>query len=227
MSVRPRPSMRTLSRSTRSRTSALFSERNAAPISFSRPSNSPPSFSSSAALMSSRRVLALLLAGDGQRLGEVGLGGGLDGGVDVVLVVEEDRELLDRLRGLLGQLGLGLAQLLDERLGGVEAARRRPPRSAPGRRTATRSQVVLGGLGLDHHDRDVTGLGDPTGDDHVEDGVLELAVGRERHPLALDQGDAGAADRAGERQAGELGGQRRGVDREHVVGRGRGRAPAR
>ena len=39
MSARPRPSMRTLSRSTRSRTSCLFSARNAAPTSFSRPSN--------------------------------------------------------------------------------------------------------------------------------------------------------------------------------------------
>ena len=43
-------------------------------------------------------------------------------------------------------------------------------------------------------------------------------MGRERDPLALDERDAHAADRAGERQAGELGGHRRGVDREHVVG---------
>ena len=77
---------------------------------------------------------------------------------------------------------------------------------------------LLGGLGLDHHDRDVAGLGDPARDDHVEDGALELAVGRERDPLALDEGHADAADRAGERQAGELGGQGRGVDRQHVVG---------
>ena len=103
--------MRTLSRSTRSRTSCLFSERNAAPISFSRPSNWPAELlEQRASLISSMRGLALLLVGDGQRGGEVGLGGGLDGVVDVVLVVEEDRELLDRLGGLLGQLGLRLAR---------------------------------------------------------------------------------------------------------------------
>ena len=46
----------------------------------------------------------------------------------------------------------------------------------------TRFQVGLGGLGLDHHDRDVTGVGDPAGDDHVEDGVLELAVASGTRP---------------------------------------------
>ena len=106
---------------------------------------------------------------------------GLDGGVHVVLVVEEDRELLDRLRGLLGELDLRLAELLDERLGGVEAA----GDDLLGRGLGAGLDEVpglLGGLGLDHHDRDVTGVGDPTGDDHVEDGVLELAVGREARP---------------------------------------------
>lgn len=53
MSVRPRPSMRTLSRRMRWRTSFLVSERNAAPTSFSRPSNCSASFSSVAALTSS------------------------------------------------------------------------------------------------------------------------------------------------------------------------------
>ena len=207
MSARPRPSMRTLSRSTRSRTSCLVSERNAAPISFSRPSNCAPSDSSRPFLISSTRELALLLVADGHRGGGLGLHRGLDGVVDVVLVVEEDRELLDRLRGLLGQLDLRLAELLDERLGGVEAT----GHDLLGRRLGAvldERPGLLGGLGLDHHDRDVTGLGDPARDDHVEDGVLELAVGREGHPLALDQGDADAADRAAERQAGDLGRQR-------------------
>src|SRR3954449_291982 len=36
-------------------------------------------------------------------------------------------------------------------------------------------------------------------------------------PESCGGGDADAADRAGERQAGELRGERRGVDREHVV----------
>ena len=226
MSVRPRPSMRTLSRSTRSRTSDLFSERNAAPISFSRPSNCAPTFSRTAALISSSRssrscLPAIVSAGGECRPWRQ---------------PRRRRRRRPRSRGRpgtpgpawrpAGQLGLGLAQLLDERLGGLETA----GDDLLGRRLRAGLDEVpglLGGLGLDHHDRDVTGLGDAAGDDHVEDGVLELAVRRERDPLAVDQRDAGAADRAGERQAGELGGQRRGVDREHVVGRGRGRARAR
>ena len=41
--------------------------------------------------------LALLLVGDRHGADQVGLAGRLDGLEDVVLVVEEDRELLDRL----------------------------------------------------------------------------------------------------------------------------------
>ena len=55
MSVMPRPSMRTWSVRIRRRTSFLFSDRNAAPISFSRPSNCGATFSSTAALTSSMR----------------------------------------------------------------------------------------------------------------------------------------------------------------------------
>ena len=81
---------------------------------------------------------------------------------------------------------------------------------------AMSSTVLDGGLGLDHHDGDVV-TGDAPGDDHVEHRTLELLVGREGHPLAADEGDAGGADRAGERQAGQLGRHRRGVDRHDVV----------
>ena len=100
------------------------------------------------------------MSADRHRGGEVGPDGGLDGRVDVVLVVEEDRELLDRLRGHLGELGLRLAQLLDEGLGGVQTA----GDDLLGRRLGAaldEGPGLLGGLGLDHHDRDVTGLGDP------------------------------------------------------------------
>ncbi|CAB4709557.1 unannotated protein [freshwater metagenome] len=161
--------------------------------------------------------LALELVDDNQRGGDVALRGGLDGGVHVVLVVEEDRELLHRLGGDVGQLLLGLAQLLDEGLGGVEAT----GHDLLGRRldaVLDQGPGLLGGLGLDHHDRDVAGLGHPASDDHVEHGLLELAVRREGDPLAVDEGDTHATDRAGERQAGELGRERRGVDRQHVVG---------
>ena len=196
--------MRTLSRSTRSRTSCLLTERNAAPISFSRPSNWRAELVEHGGLELVGPGLALLLVGDRHRGGEVALGGGLDGGVDVVLVVEEDREVLDRLGGLLGQLALRLAELLDERLGGVEAA----GDDLLGRRldaALDEGRGLLGGLGLDHHDRDVTGLGDPARDDHVEDGVLELAVGRERHPLCPRSGRRGRR-RPGRRTAGRRAG---------------------
>ncbi len=53
MSVMPRPSMRTWSRRMRWRTSFLFSDRNAAPSSFSRPSNFSPSEPSTPTLTSS------------------------------------------------------------------------------------------------------------------------------------------------------------------------------
>ena len=76
---------------------------------------------------------------------------------------------------------------------------------------------LVGGLGLDHHDRDVTVVEHAARDDHVEHGTLELLDGRERDPGAVDQRDAHTADRSGERQAGDLGGRRRGVDRQHVV----------
>ncbi len=48
---------------------------------------------------------------------------------------------------------------------------------------------VLGGLGLDHHDRDVIVFEHTAGDDHVEHGPLELLDGRERDPRAVDQRD--------------------------------------
>ena len=135
---------------------------------------------------------------------------------DVVLVVEEDRELGGRLGGLRGELGLRLAQDPDEaawRPRGPAATTSSVGAVAP---PATSSMVLDGGLGLDHHDRDVV-TGDAAGDDHVEHGVLELLVGREGDPLAADEGDADGADRAAERQAGELGRHRRGVDRDDVV----------
>ena len=125
-----------------------------------------------------------------------------DGVEDVVAVVEVDRELTGRLGRLAGELLLRLGDLLEERLGGLEPA----GDDLLGRRlraVADELDGVLGRLGLDHHDRDVAALDHAAGDDHVEDGALELAVGRERDPLAVDQRDADAGDRAAERQAGE------------------------
>ena len=218
--------MRTLSRRIRWRTTFLVSARKAPEISFSRPSNWPASAaltsSLSASVASSRSCLPAICCACGELVADVRL----DGGVDVVLVVEEAGELGDRLGGLLGQRGLRVAQRLDEGLGGLEALGH-DLLGRGGGATGDQLDRLLGGLGLDHHDRDVAVREDAAGHDHVEDGVLELGVGREADPLAVDQGDAGAADRAGERQAGELGGRRGAVDREHVVEVLRGPATGR
>ena len=87
--------------------------------------------------------------------------------------------------------------------------------------------AALGGLGLDHHDRDVfVAVGirdDTTGDDEVEHGLFEHLDVRERDPLVgvlavtRDEREAHAGDRTRERQTRDLGRQRRGVDRERVV----------
>ncbi len=126
----------------------------------------------------------------------------LDGGEDVVLVVEVSGELTGRLGSHRGKLGLRLAEHADERLGGLETLRD----DLFGRGGGAASDQVdrlFGGLGLDHHDRDVglaLVLDDAAGDDHVEDGALELGVRREADPLAVDESDANAADRTAERQ---------------------------
>ncbi len=135
----------------------------------------------------------------------------------VGLVGREQRVVPRRLGGRGGDDVLGVDERLEERLRRVEAL----GHDLLGRCLGAHGDLVhdgLGGLGLDHHDGDVTGLGDPTGDDHREHGVAELGEGREADPLAVDEGDAHAADGAGERQPGELGGQRRRVDRHDVVG---------
>jgi hypothetical protein len=77
---------------------------------------------------------------------------------------------------------------------------------------------VLGGLGLDHHDRDLAVVQHAAGDDHVERGPLDLGAGREGDPLAVDQRHSGTSDRAAERQPRDLGGRRGRVDGQHVVG---------
>ena len=140
----------------------------------------------------------------------------LDGSVDVVLVVLEDREVV----GLLGQLGcqgqLGIAEHLDERLGGLQAG---GDDLLGGGGTSAAHQVPggRGGLGLDHHDGDVTVGQHAPGDHHVEGGLLALLDGGEADPLVADEGHAHATDRAGERQTGDLGGHRRGIDGDDVV----------
>ena len=164
-------------------------------------------------------VVALFLARDGERLAQR-VGGNRGHRVeDVVAVLGEQRIVGGFLASGVVQLLLRLAQHGDERLGGLEAL----GHDGLGRRTRAAGDElddVVGGLGLDHHDRDVgvvTRADDAASDDHVEHGALELLDGRERDPLAADQGDAHATDGAVERQAGDLRGRRRGVDGQHVV----------
>ena len=160
-------------------------------------------------------LLALVLAGDGERGGELGRDRSFDGVVRVGLVVGEQREVARLLGGLGSELALRVTEDADELLRGLGAL----CHDLLGRRSGAALDEldrVGRGLGLDHHDRDVI-ADDATRDDHVEHGLLELRVRRECHPLALDQGDAGGTDRAAEGQAGDLRGHRRGVDRDDVV----------
>ena len=164
------------------------------------------------------RVLALLLAGDRKDRGELALArrGGLDCGIHIVLVVEEDRELLDRLRGLCGEVGLGLAQRADERLGRLETLR--DDLLGRGLLALGLDEIPggVGGLGLDHHDRDIV-TDDAAGDDHVEGRTRGVGEVGEGDPLAVDEGDADAADRAGKGQTGDLRRRGGGVDGHDVV----------
>ena len=160
--------------------------------------------------------LPLGLARDGQGLREIGSDLVLDRGVDVVGVVEEQRELANGLGRVGCETLLRLAQAGDERLCRFETL---GDNLLGGGGPAAADQVpgARGGLSLDHHDRNVAVGQDPTGHDHVEHGVLELRVQGERHPLVLDQREPHGADGPAERQARDLGGRRRGVDGDHVV----------
>ena len=162
-------------------------------------------------------VVAVLLRRGLQQLRQLGRGLGLHGGVNVVVVGREQRELAHVLGGLGGQGLLRGAQVGDEWLGGLEALRDDGLRR---RRAALGDQVgdVLGGAGLDHHEATLSAgpwpcrtyaalggvvVGQAAGDDDLEQRLLVLLDGRERDPRALrvgvvgDQRHADGADRAG------------------------------
>ncbi|CAB4878329.1 unannotated protein [freshwater metagenome] len=160
-------------------------------------------------------ALSLGLAHDGQGLADIVAACSLDSVECVVLILEEDREIDNRLRRLVGQLLLSHAQGANEDLRGLQTL---------GNDVLGRSLGPAGDelhraqrcLGLDHHDRDIVAR-DAAGDDHVEDCVLKLLVRRESDPLAVDEGHANATDRTAEGQPGKLSGRRRRVDRQDVV----------
>ena len=167
--------------------------------------------------------LALLLAGDGQRRRQLGLR-------------PRPRRRRRRRPGSRGRPGTRRSpsrrpaassacashEHLDERLGGLEALRRRSPRSGAAAPSATSLSVssvasastIMIATSPSSSTRPATTMSNV--------GALELGVRREGDPLAVDQRDADAADRAGERQAGQLGGQRGGVDGDARRRGGRG-----
>ena len=132
--------------------------------------------------------------------------GGRDGLEDVVLVVQEERELAGRLGGLRGERLLGLAQHRDERLGGLEALRRRPPRSAPSAplrdeldraASVASASTIMIATSPSSTTRPATTMS--------KTAVLELAVRREGDPLAARSARRGCR-RSGRRTAGRRAG---------------------
>lgn len=116
------------------------------------------------------------------------------------------------------------AQGLDGGLGGLQAGGD-DVLGRSGRTAGDQGDSAGGGLGLHHHDRNITGgravgtVQDAAGNHHVEGGPLQLGMGREGHPGAVDVAHPGGADRAGERQSGQHGRGAGRVDRDHVVQR--------
>ena len=162
-------------------------------------------------------VLARQLFGDGQGFVEVGVGDLVDAVVQILGVLREELEFLGFLRGDLLELGLGLADHLDERLGGFKTAGDDFLVRLGLAFVVDEVPCVLAGTGFDHGDGDVAVLDNAAGDHDFEHGAFALAPAREGDPLAVDQGQTHAGDRAFERQAGDHGGGGGGVQCDNVV----------
>ena len=162
-------------------------------------------------------VLARQLFGDGQGFVEVGVGDLVDAVVQILGVLREELEFLGFLRGDLLELGLGLADHLDERLGGFKTAGDDFLVRLGLAFVVDEVPCVLAGTGFDHGDGDVAVLDNAAGDHDFEHGAFALAPAREGDPLAIDQGQTHAGDRAFERQAGDHGGGGGGVQCDDVV----------
>ena len=105
------------------------------------------------------------------------------------------------------ELLLRLDELREERLGRLEALSNHGLVWL-GCASFDEVPAAFGGLGLDHHDRDilvaVLVCDEAASNREVKHRISELAELRERHPLVADQGEADAANRAVERQARDL-----------------------
>ena len=161
-------------------------------------------------------VISFLLTRNGEQLGQLLSGLLLDCVKNLIAVCREQRELLRFLRCALSQTLLCLTQNLDVRLCCLEAS----GDDVLGRRRCTVSNTLDDGLpcsGLHHHDGDIfdvlaaTLAGDDTAsDDHLEQSLLVLLLGRESDPCTLwvlvisNKRDADATDSAGDRQPGKL-----------------------
>ena len=162
-------------------------------------------------------ILTRQLLGDGQGFVEVGVGNLVDAVVQILGVLREELEFLGFLRGDLLELGLGLADHLDERLGGFKTAGDDFLVRLGLAFVVDEVPCVLAGTGFDHGDGDVAVLDNAAGDHDFEHGAFALAPAREGDPLAVDQGQTHAGDRAFERQAGDHGGGGGGVQCDDVV----------
>lgn len=137
--------------------------------------------------------------------------------VQIFGVLREELEFLGFLRSDLLKFGLSLADHLDERLGGFETT---------GDDFLVRLGLafvvdevpgVLACAGFDHGDGDVAVFDDTAGNHDFEHGALTLAPTWESDPLAVDQSQANAGNRAFERQTGNHGGSGSSVQSDNIV----------
>ena len=163
-------------------------------------------------------ILARQLLGNGEGFVEIGVGDLIDTVVQIFGVLREELEFLGFLRSDLLEFGLSLADHLDERLGGFETT---------GDDFLVRLGLafvvdevpgVLACAGFDHGDGDVAVFDDTAGNHDFEHGALTLAPTRESDPLAVDQSQANAGNRAFERQTGNHGGSGSSVQSDNIVG---------
>ena len=162
-------------------------------------------------------ILARQLLGDGEGFVEIGVGDLVDAVVQIFGVLREELEFLGFLRSDLLEFGLSLADHLDERLGGFETTGDDFLVRLGLAFVVDEVPCVLAGTGFDHGDGDVAVLDNAAGDHDFEHGAFALAPAREGDPLAVDQGQTHAGDRAFERQAGDHGGGGGGVQCDDVV----------
>ena len=162
-------------------------------------------------------ILARQLLGNGEGFVEIGVGDLIDTVVQIFGVLREELEFLGFLRSDVLKFGLSLADHLDERLGCFKTT---------GNDFLVRLGLafvvdevpgVLACASFDHSDGDIAVLHHAAGNHDFEHGALTLAPTRESNPLAVDQSQANAGNRAFERQTGNQSGSGSSVQCDHIV----------